>query len=107
MAEHHQHPWTVGPWFVRERPADDGLAVIEDGRDNGLSPIRCEWTEAPLVAASPDLYVVLDAVQWAAADRFRCVECGGQPSTGHTKNCRVGTALAKARGETTEQGGQG
>ena len=42
-----------------------------------------------------ELAEALETVQWAAADHFRCIECEGQPSTGHTDTCRVGTALTR------------
>ena len=42
----------AGPWFVCERPTDEGLAVIEDGRAHGLFPITAEWPEARLIAAA-------------------------------------------------------
>jgi hypothetical protein len=43
------------------------------------------------------LVTALDAVQWAARDGFRCVECGGSPACGHADGCRVGRALADAK----------
>lgn len=50
---------TPGPWFIASRSTDDGLAVIEDGRQHGLHQIKCEWTEAYLIAAAPDMYEIL------------------------------------------------
>jgi len=53
-----------GPWFIRSRPTDDGLAVIEDGRSNGLFPITCEWQEAPHLAHSRiDIPALCDRVE--------------------------------------------
>lgn len=63
-----------------------------------------KWLVDRITAISPPepkqgqiekLRAALEAVQWAGRDRFRCVECEGQPSTGHTKECRVGVALAE------------
>lgn len=73
---------TPGPWFVRHRPTDDGLAVIEDGRLDGLFPITCEWGEAHLVKAAPDLrdaaraahYLLSDIGQGQFVDTARFVE---------------------------------
>ena len=84
--------WTEGPWFVRERPTDDGLAVIEDGRANGLFPITCEWGEAHLLAAAPDLYKALAGLLHSA---------GGVIGTQAKIEAAV-AALAKARGETDD-----
>lgn len=36
----------------------------------------------------------LISVEWVGYKRFRCIECGGQPTTGHTQACRVGRALS-------------
>ena len=52
---------TPGPWFKRAEPTLDGLCVIEDRRQDGLFPITCEWKEADLVAAAPDLKLELQA----------------------------------------------
>jgi hypothetical protein len=91
--------WTEGPWFVRERPTDDGLAVIEDGRANGLFPIKCEWGEAHLIAAAPDLYKALeDVVGWFTSWSPTVAEEDDWPAI----KARVDAALAKARGETTD-----
>ncbi len=57
--------WTKGPWFVAKRPTDDGLAVIEDGREHGLFPVTCEWSEAYLIAAAPAL---VEALTWMLAE---------------------------------------
>lgn len=42
---------TEGPWFIRARPTDSGLAVIEDGRQHGLFAIEAEWHDAALIVA--------------------------------------------------------
>ena len=31
------------PWFIRPRPTDDGLAVIENGTESGRRIAVCEW----------------------------------------------------------------
>jgi hypothetical protein len=52
---------------------------------------------ARLIAAAPDMLRALRAVEFVGP-RFKCGECGGQPSTGHTTGCRVAAAIAKAEG---------
>lgn len=49
--------------------------------------------------AATDLLTALKGIAFAGP-RHRCLECGGQPVTGHADNCRVGAAIAKATGET-------
>jgi len=39
-----------GPWFVAGWTDDDGHYYIEDGRSEGLYPIRCEGNEARYIA---------------------------------------------------------
>lgn len=43
-------------WFVRKRPTDDGLAVIEDGLEHGLFPITGEWPEIEFIVALVNAY---------------------------------------------------
>jgi len=91
-----QTKWTPGPGCVRQRPTDDGLAVIEDGRQHGLFPITCEWHEAPLVAAAPELYEAgLEALPVIDAYLIRF------PHSKSAKRVRemLSGAMAKARGE--------
>lgn len=49
-----------------------------------------------LAAFNERVLKALEGVEWAGRDNFRCVECGGQPSTGHAENCRVRAALDEA-----------
>ena len=37
------------PWFIRERPKDDGLAVIENGTQEGMHIAECEWHIAEFI----------------------------------------------------------
>lgn len=91
--------WTEGPWFVRERPTDDGLAVIEDGRANGLFPITCEWGEAHLLAAAPNLYKALeDVMDWITNWSPPFTDDDEWPAT----KARADAALAEARRETDD-----
>lgn len=39
------------PWFIAKRPTDDGLLVIEDGRLNGMFPVKGEAREIELIVA--------------------------------------------------------
>lgn len=81
--------WTPGPWFVSPTPLADGRARVEDGRTNGLETIKCEWSEAHLVAAAPELYEALKHVYLHYGE-------------GWDKNKPImQETLAKARGEDT------
>lgn len=64
-------------------------------------PVSAEGSHPPVPAVTCAvshrcalLREALVRVQWAGRDRFRCVECEGQPSTGHTPMCLVGRVLA-------------
>lgn len=109
-------PWKADPYYR------DGLGSPPSGyhvlpvADPGIGPstktlravadVPFSWhgngehteANARLIAAAPDLFEALVAVQWAPP-RFKCVACDGQPSTGHTGTCRVAAALALARGD--------
>jgi hypothetical protein len=37
------------PWFIRERPKNDGLAVIENGTHEGNHIAECEWHIAEFI----------------------------------------------------------
>ena len=95
------HKWADGPWFVRERPADDGLAIIEDGRQNGLWPIVCEWNEADLVAAAPALYeagkAALDLLKYLDEELGGALPC--DDSEFDPVVDKLSAALKAARGE--------
>lgn len=59
---------TEGPWFIRPRPTDDGLSVIEDGRSDGLFPIAGETLEIELIVAMRNaLPRLLDEIERLAA----------------------------------------
>lgn len=63
---------TPGPWFVREEPDAEGMAIIEDGRTNGLCPIHTEQHDAPfIVAARAALPALLDEIERLTLERDR------------------------------------
>jgi hypothetical protein len=98
-------PWTPGPWFVRPTPTRAGLAVIEDGRESGLFPITCEWSEASLIAAAPEMADSLDPDSLdAVADELEVFVHSARILTLRGIAKRQRAALAKARGETMEPG---
>ena len=43
------------PWFIRERPTDDGQAVIENGTDKGSRIAVCEWHVAEFIVQTVNL----------------------------------------------------
>ena len=63
-------------------------------------------TELCLIAAAPDLYAVLSAVEWVEdsdnyGDRWMyCPCCKNNPDVGHAAGCSLAAALKKARGES-------
>lgn len=60
-------------------------------------------TQADLLAALRDTTRVLEGLQFAGP-RFKCMECGGQPVTGHLGNCRVEKAIAQGALKRVEEG---
>lgn len=46
-----------------------------------------------------ELLAALQDVQWAGHNPFSCVECGGPHPAGHTKDCRLRAAIARAEGK--------
>lgn len=48
---------TEGPWFVANWTDDAGHYFVEDGRQEGLYPIRCEGNEARYIAHFNPAYV--------------------------------------------------
>ena len=45
LPEHVPHT----PWFIRERPLDNGLALIENGTHEGMHIAECEWHIAEVI----------------------------------------------------------
>jgi hypothetical protein len=43
------------PWFIRERPTDDGQAVIENGTVIGERIAVCEWHIAEFIVQTVNL----------------------------------------------------
>jgi hypothetical protein len=84
MAKH-----TQGPWFISGESGPSGLALIEDGRHSGLHPITCEWNEAPLVAAAPEMFEFLEDLQESISD-------WGVPEI----TTRLDALIAKASGQS-------
>lgn len=60
------------------------------------------------LAAAPELYAALVAVQWGNYDngRERCPDCGSTSDAGHQESCSVAAALAKAEGRENSDGSQ-
>jgi hypothetical protein len=91
--------WSKG---IRAKTFDDGAFIIYGGDGAVLCqrpawPHRIEESRANgvLLGAAAELYEALKLVEWYPP-RFKCVDCGGQPSTGHAATCHVGAALTKA-----------
>lgn len=90
---------TEGPWFVAEDEAADclahknsGLAMVDTGRAADWPIARlCEWNNARLIAAAPDL---LEALKLA-------MQYGKFDPLSHQTVIRAGrAAIAKAEGVT-------
>jgi len=59
-----------GPWFIRARPTDDGLSVIEDGRQHAMFPVTGEAHDiAFIVAAINHFRNNLDRIEAMEASR--------------------------------------
>ena len=43
------------PWFIRERPTDDGQAVIENGTNEGCHIAVAEWHVAEFIVQTVNL----------------------------------------------------
>jgi hypothetical protein len=43
------------PWFIRPRPTDSGLAVIENGTEEGSHIAECEWHIAEFIVKTVNL----------------------------------------------------
>jgi len=50
------------PWFIRERPLDNGLAIIENGTYEGKHLAECEWHIAKHIVRC------VNASQWLPID---------------------------------------
>lgn len=71
--------------------------------DNGTYADAAELERARLIAAAPELYRALLAVEWSGevdAEFSRCPSCEGYSDDGHKAGCALDAAIRKARGET-------
>ena len=82
---------------------------IRDADDEAIALVRISNPQTPeqheharLIAAAPDIYEALKAVEYISQDGWvtpYCFPCGGWEEQGHTDDCKVGNALKKAEGE--------
>lgn len=96
-----EEKWTTGPW----KPVWNGTIgkySVQAGKTATYGVFREH--DAYLIAAAPDLYAALSAVEWVEEKEdsgwFFCPRCLKYKQFGHTQNCPLNAALKKARGES-------
>lgn len=110
MGEHGSH-WPPGEWEANpiQWPDQGGLRpLVGKTYSVGCSCKNVAASTSPevalLIAAAPELYAALSAVEWVEEVEdggwFFCPKCLKYKQFGHTKNCPLNAALKKARGES-------
>lgn len=92
---------TPTPWVVRTHDWHDAEVghLMDDGETFLDAAIVISDADAPLVAAAPDLYRELKAVEWVQPDQYNepaCPSCSGWEAEGHLPDCTLAAALRKA-----------
>ena len=94
--------WTPGPWIS----SGLGFNVLTGDLESSICELKptgdveTQRATARLIASAPQLYEALESVQWISGNKFDyCPLCFSSTDNGHTKDCIIGQALAKARGE--------
>jgi len=98
---------TKESWVVFDTPNDTHIIWAESDttRDSVAYVVGGEHSKANanLISAAPDLVEALKAVEWhdiGTVTAYRvCTNCAAWESIGHTDDCVVALALAKAKGE--------
>ena len=97
--------FTPGPWHASyskfsQVKAANGAIVATCNRLSNLVNLQAN---ANLIAAAPDLFSVLDILEWVdgpdGGPPF-CPICGQDIDHWHRDGCRLNDALKKARGES-------
>jgi hypothetical protein len=118
MSKPTQGPWVAIPsttrWYRYSPLFSNGLWHILPANDTERIPIcsvdhaddhdpptrtQAEY-DARLIAAAPDLYQVIKAVEWVDIDGPRCPSCFSSNEFGHSKDCELASAIAKAEGRS-------
>ena len=96
--------FTPGPWFVSGDDAEDcpphrnsGLAQVDTGTDAWPIARLCEWNNARLIAAAPDLLAEIEREYTELSD-IRNEWPGRNTWTGQCKLSRLRDLIAKATG---------
>ncbi len=96
--------FTPGPWFIQIRKEfdeywiyyyDEGIgnvsvAVVRPGCDKEKQ-IGDSLEDARLICKAPDLYAMLERLQWIDIDR--CPTCGCARIHGHAEDCELDALL--------------
>ena len=107
----NKYTFTSGPWKAYEQtdPTYGTYAYWIDKAEANVEGSNMK-ANAALIAAAPELYEALKAVEWVVVDFdgvgcLFCPFCYAVEGSKHAKDCELSNALAKARGEnvvTTE-----
>ena len=86
---------TPGPWTIDDYGTIEAKHLGRVGFLTHASP-----ADTDLIAAAPDMYAALKAVEWAGP-RFCCPEClSPKVADKHEPKCRLANAIAKAEGRS-------
>lgn len=98
--------YTKGPWEIY--PKNNSLSIIAKGKTKDkvgdvIVAFVGEKKNLRLIAAAPDLYEALKAIEYdGEPGEICCPYCETHLGKGHDKNCVIGNALRKAEGRGTE-----
>ena len=98
--------WTPGEWQAMPEPSAQGLWMVVVEAGDLIADTTSHEPDAHLIAAAPQLYAALKAVEWRGSKRVGpdvdecCPTCEAYPEHGHAADCQLNAALRKARGET-------